>query len=276
MAGSRQRTRSRNTKAKTCTKPNPWLAYLRQHSGKGLSRLQLVHGYRKLKQVPVRKTPREKSKAKEGVDKSVRQILLRELRRYKRDNSNRLGIFKELGSMLLRENRFPRLRTESEQIYMGRSSVGGDGGICGAVAGSMFHSSGQWTSISSGGETLLDRMTGLYKGFLASGGQSPLNYEFVKWMAKDLKGLNKALFPLVDIIMCKKTSPHVQKRFWDIGSCRASMYMVTKPRKNPKCATALFLQQEGTKYVLPLTPTSNDKNEHFLLPKSEIPGHLYA
>lgn len=55
MAGCSQRPRCHKTKSRRCIKPNPWLSYLTHHGGKGLSRIELMSGYKKWKHVTFRR-----------------------------------------------------------------------------------------------------------------------------------------------------------------------------------------------------------------------------
>ena len=55
MAGCSQRPRCHKTKKRRCIKPNPWVSYLTQYGGTGLSRAELMHGYKAWKSATFRR-----------------------------------------------------------------------------------------------------------------------------------------------------------------------------------------------------------------------------
>ena len=55
MAGCSQRPRCHKTKKRRCIKPNPWVSYLAQNGGKGLSRDEIMHGYKVWKSATFRR-----------------------------------------------------------------------------------------------------------------------------------------------------------------------------------------------------------------------------
>ena len=55
MAGCSQRPRCHKTKKRRCILPNPWLSYLAHNGGKGLSRDEIMHGYKVWKSATFRR-----------------------------------------------------------------------------------------------------------------------------------------------------------------------------------------------------------------------------
>ena len=64
MAACSHRPRCHKTKSRRCIKPNPWMSYVSHHGGKGLSRVELMAGYRLWKRETFRRFTSKKHVAR--------------------------------------------------------------------------------------------------------------------------------------------------------------------------------------------------------------------